>query len=220
MIRFNLAAVVFTIVVICFAIIYEYILATHPFKTETTHQTLQDLTIQYLDSNTAAKHHPFEYLNFTEHNVTDEAFALCGRIRLYQDQGLILTARREDSTIYISNIQQDISCNASSITIHVDVSGPERLGGFAIPNENRCEWHYPFMVTVSGTYTIEARLLYINGDVDFDYKLCNYREGVMLFNEHTTKGINFTTGTGTYIDDHHMINQGSIEHFPVEQCCE
>ena len=195
----------------------------HALEARTAPQSVQDLAVQYLDSNTIANNHPFEYLNFTEHDVTDETFALCGRIRLYQDQGLILTARREDSTIYISNIQQDISCNASSISIYVDVSGPERLGGFAIPNDNRCEWHYPFMVTVSGTYTVEARLLSVDGHLDANQSLCNTQSGVILYNEqshnHTVNGINLEFGNGTYLDEYHVIDRGSMKHSHRE-CCE
>lgn len=65
------------------------------------------------------------FLNFTEDNVTDDALVLCGRFRLYHDYGLILTANREDNNIYIKNISEhtDDGCNATSISIYVDISG-------------------------------------------------------------------------------------------------
>lgn len=85
--------------------------------------------------------------------------------------------------------------------------GPERLGGFAIPSQSRCEWHYPFMITLSGNYTVEARLLYVNGDRDFNHSQCHFQEGVIPFNEHSTEGINITTGSGTYSDEHHIIDR-------------
>ena len=72
------------------------------------------------------------FLNFTEDNVTDDALVLCGRFRLYHDYGLILTANREDNNIYIKNISEytDDGCNATSISIYVDISGYRTLPFF------------------------------------------------------------------------------------------
>ena len=88
---------------------------------------------------------------------------------LFNKTNLVLSVYQiSNDSVYIKNMNKlaNASCDPSSVSIYVDIKGPEYLGGLAIPSVNAvdCEWYYPFKVRLSGMYLIDARLLYLDAN--------------------------------------------------------
>ena len=81
---------------------------------------------------------------------------------------------------------------------------------------SNCTWIYTFIITISSTYIIKARLLYYDGYLG-DYNKCEYMKNILPFNKQTT-----TIKNGVYIDNKMFMRVGVFDKFFAsnEQCCE
>eukprot|EP01083_Nonionella_stella_P035508 96878_1 len=144
----------------------------------------------------------------------------CGRFWLYNHHGLRLSVHTiTNDTVYIKNISPGRQhCNASRITLYVTIQGHELLGGLAIPDPIKCQWHYTFRITVSGHYKVMTRLLYYDGDIEFNYSKCNVIRNSIVYNNITT----VIDSDGVYHDDTYIMQRIYDEKFykEQEQCCE
>eukprot|EP01084_Bolivina_argentea_P259734 438374_1 len=164
-----------------------------------------------------------KYLNFTENRIFNVSkYNGCGRLWLYDMTGLILTIYNiTNDTVYIKNINHnnDKNCNTSKIKIYVTIQGIEYFGGLAYGSNIKCEWYFNFKISISSIYNIKARLLYYNGDVEFNYNLCENKQDYLLWNDETSS-LNDTRGI--YTDTTYIYKQIGHEKFYAsnEQCCE
>ena len=115
-----------------------------------------------------------QYINITDDNKE------CGIYWLYKNKQLYLNITRVTQTaVIIKNVYSN-QCDASRVSIYVSVIGQqsdtEYLGGIAIPHNTKCEWYYLFNITLSGNYTIIARLLYYDGEMQANNLLCKQNE--------------------------------------------
>ena len=144
-------------------------------------------------------------LLYSHNDSIDPSASECGRYWLYRNKGIILSITSISiNQIVINNINPNISyCNASRITIYITIHGDELLGGLAMPHATKCQWSYSYVIRISDTYTISAKLLYYDGELDANYTKCNIQTNKIPYNSNTTK----FDGNHLYIDDQHILTR-------------
>lgn len=144
----------------------------------------------------------------------------CGRFWLYRNMQLLLSITSiTNSRITIANVNPNIkNCDASRLTIYVRVIGVEIIGDSAKANDTHCEWYFDFVISISDWYIIDARLLDLDGNMEFNYNKCHFQENKILYNKQTT----FFDTKGIYHDTKFINVQINYKKFykSSEQCCE
>jgi len=78
------------------------------------------------------------------------------------------------------------SCANLAITIWVRFRGQEIQAGIATQDPTgKCEWVYRFPhMARSGKYSVDVKLISVNGEQDFEEKDCDIRQGQMVHRQH------------------------------------
>eukprot|EP00747_Dinoflagellata_sp_TGD_P166160 gnl/TRDRNA2_/TRDRNA2_188503_c0_seq1.p1 gnl/TRDRNA2_/TRDRNA2_188503_c0~~gnl/TRDRNA2_/TRDRNA2_188503_c0_seq1.p1 ORF type:complete len:705 (+),score=75.14 gnl/TRDRNA2_/TRDRNA2_188503_c0_seq1:61-2175(+) len=113
------------------------------------------------------------------------SFAARGAGYLHEKLGLILTLRWREPYIWIEDLAGR-SCDPNRISIWVRVAGPQLHAGLATPSTSNktCRWHFDLHnIQETGNYTVEAKLLNLDGGLDTNYSMCNIQRNVAFKGE-------------------------------------
>ena len=130
-------------------------------------------------------------------------------------------------SIEIGNINPAIKrCNASKVQLYVEILGNEILGGIAYPRlyseKYPCNWYFPFNITISGKYIVNVRLLYWNGQSEFNNDKCYNIENIgwRSLHNHNNNNSNKLNNVFNDVSVSLRIDSRSKFYDRAYSCCE